>query len=170
MTSIANQLKKKLIIKEEIKKHFERLKKYLITDLHYDKEIKDEPNLYDLFNYMTYIRNKTRGHGTPSKVEFEFYATLDLISIFIVNCISKIEIETFSRQLINQKEWLLYYNAGGNVILHPLDPNENLEYWEDSPRTRSERSVHTMRSCQMLLIKVSRRELRRSAVETTRKH
>jgi hypothetical protein len=109
-----------------------RLKKYLVEDLHYDKEIKDEPTLFDLFNYMAYIRNKTRGHGTPSKVEFEFYVTLDLISIFIVHCISKIEIETFSRQIINEKEWLLYYNAGGNVILHPLDSNENLDYWKDS--------------------------------------
>ena len=112
--------------------NFERLKKYLITDLHYDKKVSDEPTLFDLFNYMAYIRNKTRGHGTPSKVEFEFYVTLDLISIFIVNCISKIEIETFSRQTINDKEWLLYYNAGGNVVLHPLEPNENLEYWKDS--------------------------------------
>jgi hypothetical protein len=112
--------------------NFERLRKYLITDLHYDKKVSDEPTLFDLFNYMAYIRNKTRGHGTPSKVEFEFYVTLDLISIFIVNCISKIEIETFSRQTINEKEWLLYYNAGGNVVLHPLEPNENLEYWKDS--------------------------------------
>ena len=112
--------------------NFERLRKYLITDLHYDKKVSDEPTLFDLFNYMAYIRNKTRGHGTPSKVEFEFYVTLDLISIFIVHCISKIEIETFSRQIINDKEWLLYYNAGGNVVLHPLDTNENLEYWKDS--------------------------------------
>lgn len=112
--------------------NFERLKKYLITDLHYDKIVSDEPTLFDLFNYLAYIRNKTRGHGTPSKVEFEFYVTLDLISIFIVNCISKIEIETFSRQTINEKEWLLFYNAGGNVVLHPLDPNEKLEYWKDS--------------------------------------
>jgi hypothetical protein len=81
---------------------------------------------------MAYIRNKTRGHGTPSKVEFDFYVTLDLISIFIVHCISKIEVETFSRQIINDKEWLLYYNAGGNVILHPLDSSENLDYWKDS--------------------------------------
>jgi hypothetical protein len=112
--------------------NFERLRKYLITDLHYDKKVSDEPTLFDLFNYMAHIRNKTRGHGTPSKVEFEFYVTLDLISIFIVHCISKIEIETFSRQIINDKEWLLYYNAGGNVVLHPLNPNENLEYWKDS--------------------------------------
>lgn len=112
--------------------NFERLKKYLITDLHYDKKVSNEPTLFDLFNYMAYIRNKTRGHGTPSKVEFEFYVTLDLISIFIVHCISKIEIETFSRQTINEKEWLLFYNAGGNVVLHPLDKNENLDYWKDS--------------------------------------
>lgn len=112
--------------------NFERLKKYLITDLHYEYEVSDDPSLIDLFNYMAHIRNKTRGHGTPSKVEFEFYVTLDLISIFIVNCISKIEVETYSRQIINDKEWLLYYNAGGNVVLHPLDKNENLDYWKDS--------------------------------------
>jgi hypothetical protein len=125
-------VKELLEIKYTDSDNFERLRKYLITDLHYDKKVSDEPTLFDLFNYMAYIRNKTRGHGTPSKVEFEFYVTLDLISIFIVNCISKIEIETFSRQTINKKEWLLYYNAGGNVVLHPLEPNENLEYWKDS--------------------------------------
>jgi hypothetical protein len=125
-------VKELLEIKYNDSDNFERLKKYLITDLHYDKEVNDKPNLNDLFNYMAYIRNKTRGHGTPSKVEFEFYITLDLISIFIVHCISKIEIETFSRQIINDKEWLLYYNAGGNVVLYPLDTNENLEYWKDS--------------------------------------
>lgn len=125
-------VKELLEIKYNDSDNFERLKKYLITDLHYDKEVNDKPNLNDLFNYIAYIRNKTRGHGTPSKVEFEFYVTLDLISIFIVHCISKIEIETYSRQVINDKEWLLYYNAGGNVVLHPLDTNENLEYWKDS--------------------------------------
>ena len=26
----------------------------------------------------------------------------------------------------------MYYNAGGNVVLHPLDPNVNLNYWKDS--------------------------------------
>jgi hypothetical protein len=125
-------IKELLEIKYTDSVNFERLKKYLITDLHYDKDVKDDPNLNDLFNYMAHIRNKTRGHGTPSKVEFEFYVTLDLISIFIVNCISKIEVETYSRQIINDKEWLLYYNAGGNVVLNPLDINENLDYWKDS--------------------------------------
>ncbi len=125
-------IKELLEIKYTDLENYIRLKKYLISDLNYDYEISDVPTLYDLFNYMAYIRNKTRGHGTPSKVEFEFYVTLDLISIFIVNCISKIEIETFSRQTINEKEWLLYYNAGGNVVLHPLEPNENLKYWKDS--------------------------------------
>ncbi len=110
----------------------ERLKKYLTKDLHYGKEVKDEPTLFDLFNYLAYIRNKTRGHGTPSKVEFEFYVTLDLISIFIVHCISKIQIETYTRQIINDKEWLLFYNAGGNVVLHPLNCMVNLDYWRDS--------------------------------------
>ena len=37
--------------------NFERLRKYLITDLHYDKKVYDEPTLFDLFNYMAYIRN-----------------------------------------------------------------------------------------------------------------
>ena len=132
LNAFEKSIKELLKTKYTDNNNFERLRKYLITDLHYDKKVSDEPTLFDLFNYLAYIRNKTRGHGTPSKVEFEFYVTLDLISIFIVNCISKIEIETFSRQTINDKEWLLYYNAGGNVVLHPLEPNENLEYWKDS--------------------------------------
>jgi hypothetical protein len=132
LNAFEKSIKELLKIKYTDSENSQRLKKYLITDLNYDKEIKDEPTLFDLFNYLAHIRNKTRGHGTPSKVEFEFYVTLDLISIFIVNCMSKIEIETFSRQIINDKEWLLYYNAGGNVILHPLDINENLDYWKDS--------------------------------------
>ena len=132
LNAFEKSIKKVLKTKYTDSENCQRLKKYLITDLHYDKDVKEEPTLFDLFNYMAYIRNKTRGHGTPSKVEFEFYVTLDLISIFIVHCISKIQVETFSKQVINDKEWLLYYNAGGNVILHPLNPDENLEYWKDS--------------------------------------
>ena len=112
--------------------NFSRLRKYLLEDLHYDKAVGDSATLFDLFNYLGFIRNKTRGHGTPSKVEFEFYVTLDLISIFITHCLSKIELETFTRQTIQEKEWLLYYNAGGNVVLHPLNELENLDYWEQS--------------------------------------
>lgn len=112
--------------------NFSRLRKYLLEDLHYDKAVSDSPTLFDLFNYLGFIRNKTRGHGTPSKVEFEFYVTLDLISIFITHCLSKIEFETYTRQTIQEKDWLLYYNAGGNVVLHPLDESENLAYWEQS--------------------------------------
>ena len=125
-------IKELLKIRYRDQDNIARLNKYLLSDLHYDKEIKKQPTLFDLFNYIAFIRNKTRGHGTPSKVEFELYVTLDLISIFIVNCISKVEVETYSRQIINEKEWLLYYNAGGNVVLHPLDKNENLAYWKDS--------------------------------------
>jgi hypothetical protein len=110
--------------------NFSRLQKYLLEDLHYDKAVNDSPTLFDLFNYLGFIRNKTRGHGTPSKVEFEFYVTLDLISIFITHCLSKIEFETYTRQTIHEKEWLLFYNAGGNVVLHPLNEEENLDYWE----------------------------------------
>jgi hypothetical protein len=112
--------------------NFSRLRKYLLEDLHYDKAVTDSPTLFDLFNYLGFIRNKTRGHGTPSKVEFEFYVTLDLISIFITHCLSKIEFETYTRQTIHEKEWLLFYNAGGNVVLHTLNENENLDYWEQS--------------------------------------
>jgi hypothetical protein len=124
----------KVILKTEYSDavNFSRLRKYLLEDLHYDKAVSDSPTLFDLFNYLGYIRNKTRGHGTPSKVEFEFYVTLDLISIFITHCLSKIEFETYTRQTIQEKEWLLYYNAGGNVVLHPLDESENLDYWEQS--------------------------------------
>lgn len=124
----------KAILKTEYSdsENFSRLRKYLLEDLHYDKAVSDSPTLFDLFNYLGFIRNKTRGHGTPSKVEFEFYVTLDLISIFITHCLSKIEFETYTRQTIQEKEWLLYYNAGGNVVLHPLDESENLAFWEDS--------------------------------------
>ena len=124
----------KVILKTEYSDavNFSRLRKYLLEDLHYDKAVSDSPTLFDLFNYLGYIRNKTRGHGTPSKVEFEFYVTLDLISIFITHCLSKIEFETYTRQTIQEKEWLLYYNAGGNVVLHPLNESENLDYWEQS--------------------------------------
>jgi hypothetical protein len=44
--------------------------------------------------------------------------------------LSKIEFETYTRQTIQEKEWLLFYNAGGNVVLYPLNEEENKEYWE----------------------------------------
>ena len=81
---------------------------------------------------MCYIRNKTRGHGTPSKVEFDFYVTLDLISIFITHCISKIDVQTFTRQSINDKEWMLYYNLGGNLIINPINEVKDYEFWQNT--------------------------------------
>jgi hypothetical protein len=125
---IANILKTKYT--DQVNYH--RLKIYLISNLNYEENLSDNPTLFDLLSYVCYIRNKTRGHGTPSKVEFDFYVTLDLISIFITHCISKIDVQTFTRQSINDKEWMLYYNLGGNLIINPINEVKDYEFWQNT--------------------------------------
>lgn len=45
------------------------------------QKMSGQPKVFDQFSWMVFIRNKTRGHGSPSRVSFELYATLEGLTI-----------------------------------------------------------------------------------------
>ena len=77
---------------------------------------KKDHSVIEILNRVTSIRNKTRGHGTPSKVEWEFYVTLDLLSIFFVHSLLPISAKIFSKAAFFNKPIYLNYNHGGVLV------------------------------------------------------
>ena len=45
------------------------------------QKMSGKPKVLDQFSWMVFIRNKTRGHGSPSRVSFELYATLEGLTV-----------------------------------------------------------------------------------------
>ena len=47
------------------------------------------PKVLDQFSWMVFIRNKTRGHGSPSRVSFELYATIEGLTIEMLKLVNQ---------------------------------------------------------------------------------
>lgn len=58
-------------------------------------KLNSEPTIQQLFKYMNFIRNKTRGHGIPSKIDFDFYFVLEKLSVFLVHSVKELGFELF---------------------------------------------------------------------------
>jgi hypothetical protein len=89
-----------------------------------------KPAVIDLFWWLTYIRNKTRGHGTPSKVDFQFYICLEKVTLFLLSEISKSNFEIAIRTRLDDQEWTVDLSKGGLPLIVPgvdnLDKNIHL--------------------------------------------
>lgn len=112
---IAQQVKTVVNSKYKDEENMKRLKQF-ITKLGFKGSVKQSPSLMDILDYMVFIRNKTRGHGTPSKVDFEFYVALDLISVFIVHSLLPLSVKIFSKLEFLNKPIYLNYNCGGVIV------------------------------------------------------
>ena len=53
------------------------------------QKMSGQPKVSDQFSWMVFIRNKTRGHGSPSRVSFELYATLEGLTIELLKLAKK---------------------------------------------------------------------------------
>lgn len=53
------------------------------------QKMSGQPKVFDQFSWMVFIRNKTRGHGSPSRVSFELYATLEGLTIELLKLAKK---------------------------------------------------------------------------------
>jgi hypothetical protein len=71
------------------------LLKKLMLNYGWKSKINSEPTLKQLFSYMNFVRNKTRGHGIPSKIHFDFYFVLEKLSIFLVHSIKELNFNLF---------------------------------------------------------------------------
>ena len=82
-----------------------------------------KPNMLELSKWLVNIRNKTRGHGTPSKVDYDFYACLEKVILFMVSEISKIDIKPCLRTIFDNQEWTIDYSLGGLPGIVPVIEN-----------------------------------------------
>ena len=79
-----------------------------------------KPTVIDLFGWLTYIRNKTRGHGTPSKVDYQFYICLEKVTLFLLSEISKQNFEVSIRTKLDDQEWTVDLSNGGLPVIVPV--------------------------------------------------
>lgn len=77
---------------------------------------KNNHTVLEILNRITSIRNKTRGHGTPSKVDWEFYVALDLLSVFFVHSLLPISAKIYSKAAFLNEPIYLNYNYGGVLV------------------------------------------------------
>jgi len=98
--------------------NIESLRKYMI-DLGWTERLTTKPDIELLFWWISNIRNKTRGHGTPSKVDFEFYVCIQKIILFVVHEFSRLGIEMYVRSNIEDQKWIINYSKGGLPVLFP---------------------------------------------------
>jgi hypothetical protein len=82
-----------------------------------------KPKMLELTRWLVNIRNKTRGHGTPSKVDYDFYACLEKVILFMVSEISKTDIKPCLRTIFDNQEWTINYSLGGLPGIVPVIKN-----------------------------------------------
>ncbi len=53
-------------------------------ELNYTEKIKTKPTVAELFWLVVFVRNKTRGHGSPSRISEDFYVCLETLTFMIL--------------------------------------------------------------------------------------
>jgi hypothetical protein len=99
-----------------------------------------KPTLLELSMWLVTVRNKTRGHGTPSKVDYGFYVCLEKAVLFMLAECAKIEINPCYIADVDGQKWTFYLASGGypehvpivdqlrkGVHFNPLLENERIE-------------------------------------------
>jgi hypothetical protein len=90
-------------------------------------KIPSEPSVQKLIAFMSFLRNKTRGHGIPSKVDFDFFLILEKLSLFLLSEIQKLNFGLYT--VIDAEEWnekwLVNLSAGGCPDLFPFIDTED---------------------------------------------
>jgi hypothetical protein len=117
-----------LDFKYEDEENMEKLR-YFLKELGLKTSVSSKPSIQEIFDYMVFIRNKTRGHGTPSKVDWDFYVCLDKICIFLVSKCSDIPIEIFGKIKLGDEDILINYHKSGNPVFQPIH-SLNQNWWE----------------------------------------
>jgi hypothetical protein len=146
---ITNCIESLLQTKYTDKKSIELLSK-LLRYYGWKDKINSEPNIRQLFTFMSFVRNKTRGHGIPSKVDFEFYLVLEKISIFLLSEIQKMNFGLYvqyeDQKLVNRK-FILNLSSGGcpDIFLAVLEDELMEEYY---PYFEKERFVLSQKELQ----------------------
>jgi hypothetical protein len=72
-----------------------------------------KPTLLELSWWMVTVRNKTRGHGTPSKVDYGFYVCLEKVVLFMLAECSKLELSPCYIAEVGGQKWTFHLSSGG---------------------------------------------------------
>lgn len=99
--------------------------KKVLKEYGWTTSIPDSVELEKLMDYMVFIRNKTRGHGTPSKIPIEFYVCLDKLSLFLLHGLMELEFGIFVSTRFEEEDWLVNLSSGGCPKLFPMNAQEN---------------------------------------------
>ncbi len=116
---ITSRINSMLKIKYEDKEGVELFKKVL-KEYGWNTTIPDRIAIGELIEYMIFIRNKTRGHGTPSKIPIEFYICLDKLTLFLINGLKNLEFGIFINTYFEEENWLVNLSSGGCPKLFPI--------------------------------------------------
>ena len=72
-----------------------------------------KPTILELSWWLVTVRNKTRGHGTPSKVDYSFYVCLEKAVLFMLAECSKIELNPCYIAEVDGQNWTFNLSSGG---------------------------------------------------------
>ena len=104
----------------------------LIHSYGWKDKIPSKPTLQQLFSFMSFVRNKTRGHGVPSKINFDFYLAMEKLSLFLLHEMQKLDFDLFvtidkedSWDKLFDRKWLVKLSSGGCPDIFPADILEN---------------------------------------------
>ena len=104
----------------------------LIHSYGWKDKIPSNPTLQQLFSFMSFVRNKTRGHGVPSKINFDFYLAMEKLSLFLLHEMQKLDFDLFvtvdkedSWDKLFDRKWLVKLSSGGCPDIFPADKLED---------------------------------------------
>lgn len=104
----------------------------LIHSYGWKDKIPSKPTLQQLFSFMSFVRNKTRGHGVPSKINFDFYLAMEKLSLFLLHEMQKLDFDLFvtvdkedSWDKLFDRKWLVKLSSGGCPDIFPADKLED---------------------------------------------
>ena len=104
----------------------------LIHSYGWKDKIPSKPTLQQLFSFMSFVRNKTRGHGVPSKINFDFYLAMEKLSLFLLHEMQKLDFDLFVTvdkedcwDKLFDRKWLVKLSSGGCPDIFPADKLED---------------------------------------------
>jgi hypothetical protein len=118
---LGNSINSFLNVRYQDEENIVELIKFL-KQLNPNKQVKysRKPDMIELLKWIVFIRNKTRGHGTPSKVDYQFYLCLEKTILFILSSATEMKIKPCFRANFNEFNWTIDLSKGGLPVIVPF--------------------------------------------------
>ncbi len=88
-----------------------------------NKKYSSKPTCIELNWWLVEVRNKTRGHGTPSKVPFDFYIALEKLVLFLLHEFNSMGLSFCYRCNLDSTNWTFDLSHGGYPAIVPCEEN-----------------------------------------------